>query len=754
MSGLPFSVLKRLKMDTGSLEAPIAWSEAMLAQAEQVLRLEFDAALRVLETSPARTQVYNARKVFFQKNKLPDQPLPLPGLERAAQLYRQAQKTVEQARIQAQNSWENALLAQYSVLQAWARDEGFQRALLLAAPGLLAQIPAFLAVAPAHFTKKERHIALSLAKYLTRMASKTTPFGRLAKVAMPLDAPEGDTDFLFDEAQAFTRQDTIKITPNVALLDAIYTVLLAYPVFYHSLSVRLHPMITDAQSARLQWWYFNGTNEAVQQTANNPTLQFIATLLLENGRSMPFSQLQAALSARSGADPTIADQYLNDLCDIGWLEWQFPESGFSPSWCGKLYQYLGFLEGGSAETVITDTAFLLHWLRTAARTLAFQPIEEALQTLRDTDDQVRAYFEKYAGEAPEIPMEQLFFEDVATHFDAEIPEEVLLQWQQTLRERLNAAPPAPFIGMRQKVAAILEQGPMDMATLAAEVPKSLGAHAVPARPISPLGVLVQPFRDSDGRWKAVLNALYPGGGKLFARWLFLFPAQNTELLRRFYRQFPQLVAFAAYRRSNINMHPPLTDRAVQLPGDATVSNELLAGDLRFELDDEGHIAVYAGGDRTPLLFTDPGLEELSARPALLQAVLLAGYPRAGKDLIAPPAWQSVADGLETRARATEGDWIWYRAAWRLEPAVVQGFLTNSGYAFFIQTRRWMLDNGIPTAFFIKNTLEKPQYVDLDSPISVILLEKMWRKMPDAIWIIEEVLPGPETEMLEMGLEWD
>ena len=36
-----------------------------------------------------------------------------------------------------------------------------------------------------------------------------------------------------------------------------------------------------------------------------------------------------------------------------------------------------------------------------------------------------------------------------------------------------------------------------------------------------MGALLQVFEEN-GNYKAVVNALYPGGGKLFARWLPLF----------------------------------------------------------------------------------------------------------------------------------------------------------------------------------------------------------------------------------------
>lgn len=165
----------------------------------------------------------------------------------------------------------------------------------------------------------------------------------------------------------FLQTTTEKGRPHPKLLEGFLEVLLELPVFYSSLSVQLSTYAPGLETVR-NW---------------------------TPGEQRPFQEL--------GIEPEAALELLRK----GVLSWVFPASTEEPGWASKLYQYLGFLEGGSSNTAVAETAFWLQWLRTAVRTLPFQEPQEAMETLQELHRQLGAYFEKYGKKIPDLRAEQL-----------------------------------------------------------------------------------------------------------------------------------------------------------------------------------------------------------------------------------------------------------------------------------------------------------------------------------------------------------
>lgn len=164
----------------------------------------------------------------------------------------------------------------------------------------------------------------------------------------------------------FLQKTSEKVRIHPALLTSFLEVLLDCPVFYSSLSVSQGATPADA--------------EVEQLFAHGPRVRW---------KELSCSPEQAM-----------------ELVYAGKLKWIFPTSTSDPSWASKLYQYLGFLEGGSREPLITETAFLLQWLRTAVRTLPFQEVSVAIETMEEIERQLKAYFERNQKVPPPAKSEE------------------------------------------------------------------------------------------------------------------------------------------------------------------------------------------------------------------------------------------------------------------------------------------------------------------------------------------------------------
>ncbi|HRI58884.1 MAG TPA: hypothetical protein PK228_04155, partial [Saprospiraceae bacterium] len=118
--------------------------------AAAAVRHAFDIALSALQASPLRTAVYNARREFFQKRKLPSASFiqrleQNRGRPEIVQLIESLDDWSRYLIAEGKNAheYENALFSNYRLLQRAAKDETLCRALLFASHDLLERLPSF-----------------------------------------------------------------------------------------------------------------------------------------------------------------------------------------------------------------------------------------------------------------------------------------------------------------------------------------------------------------------------------------------------------------------------------------------------------------------------------------------------------------------------------------------------------------------------------------------------------------------------------
>lgn len=757
-AGLPIAALDRLAGDFSAGTARLDETEALERAAARLLQQALDTALATLPESPGRTRLYNARRVFFQKQKLDAAALPeSPALRAAAQAWQQAHENLAAARQAVRDQYDEVLQRAFSALQALAGDGDFQRGLLFASHDLLAQIPDFQHIAPQDFTKKQRQTAYALAQYATRAAAKTSPFSRFTTVSMQAvenQEPVNETP-IFDENWPGVKA---VVTPNVALLPLLYDVLLRAPSFYRALPLRLNPCVTGLPAdGVLRWLYFDGVDESFQEMPASPSVSFIVKTLLDHDGSLAFRALLARLDETLEAPPEAREGFLLELAAIGLLEWQLPERGLSPGWCGGLYQFLGFLP--DAEPVVVEAAALLQWLRTAARTLPFQSVEEAHATQRETAGQVRSFLEKYGRRDPGISPEQIFYEDVETSVEAAVPPGVLRAltdrladcWQEKsvhaqpaakialltfFREKYADAPPPDFPAFCQQ---FLREGRNDLKhpkISPVELPRFSGK----------MGALLQIFQEN-GQWRAAVNALFPGGGKLFARWLHLFSASVREDLQAwwFNPQFPiSNFQFPSQGWHNANFQPELGLAGLAVPGGRTAARrELLLGALTVRAGAAG-LQLVDPANGQPLLLTDLGLEAPESRPPAMQVLWQLGVPHVSLEALAPgdADWRAGGPGWRFCPRREAGPLVLARASWQVWPAQLWPDLPADDCAAFLTLREKMAELRLPRRFFARFGAEKPRYFDQNSPLLMQLFVKHVRRQ-DTWILLTEMLPAPE-----------
>jgi hypothetical protein len=648
---------------------------------------------------------------------------------------------------QAHNLWQaafEALREQEQLALQQIANQGFMRnALLFCSHSLLLALPTFAAKSPADWDKKDRQLAFSLLRYYLRGCLQATPLGRFATVsAQRWDAaaePES-------EESPFAELDKQAVTPNVALLPAFYAVLLQHPAFYEALALRLNPSLLRSATG-FDWLHWDtAQQERLQHADAHDLLAEIADFMAHRpGQQAGYGLLKDFLVEKNFTQPEFSHQIISTLTQNGFLEWVLPESGRSASWCGNLYNFLGFLPS-SAQ--LSEAAYLLQWLRTAARTLAFQPIEAALATQQEAVALCRAFFEKYGGAFPDIPAEQVFYQDVAADVPLDVPpddiaslvEQVLAALPQQARQAseltkrlwhfaqqcLKPDESMPFLDFCRR---FLSESPAEQAA-GVQVP-------LPHR----VGALLRFFQMPDGAWHAQVVALYPGGGKMAARWLHLFPAQLRETLQA---QWPQgVLAFPWQRWYNANFQPPVGNGRLALPdGRAGEGLPLLRlNSLALRHGGSGELFLENMDDGTPVVFSQLGLENPENLPPTMRILWHLGMPAlsaADWQPQGPGNWQN---GVFVRQRLEYQRLVLKAAQWQVPQqtwADWQEAFPQEPALRFAAFRRRLVSLGLPRFFEARLPGHDPLHLDRDSPLQLQYLERCVQAAAGPFWLLEDL----------------
>jgi hypothetical protein len=647
--------------------------------------------------------------------------------------------------------WQDAFAHNIEALQALSRNEALQRALLFSSHDLLERLPVFQTSDPHQLNKAGRKIALSLWQYAARAAAKTTPLSRFALVSFLNTATEKA------ELPDFLLETKAVLSPNSALLPAFYTALLQRPDFRHALKVQLNPAL-QLRNGRLLWWQYQiaEETECLREAEAGPVYTELIQLLAQG--AIPYPDLLQALESWTELSRSEIEAWAEGLFEQGMLEWVWPVRGLESGWAGALYQLMGRIQG---DPVFDATAFCLQWLRGAARTIGFQAIEEAMQTQRNVQAECARYFEQQCMEGPPVPATQVLLEDAERPTALPAPKEILHQWAADLRKIWEkGARNHPSGALQQahvfsKAAALLQNGDSmpfpDFARAVLEMPHGTPGIVQPLPYQGPIGALLQVFQEENGEYKAVVNGLFAGGGKMFARWLHLTSGDALEQLRMRWMQLQDQdkqtiwCQFPFQSWSNANFQPSLAQFSLAVPGGrfANMPDSIRIADLQVCREND-FIFLKSPQSGKMVRTLELGLESIHEKTPIMQILWWLTHPYVSlRQCLEGLQKQRIGEGVIYMPRVERENLVLRRAEWEVEARVFKSWLRNSPEETFNSIHTAFNALQISSHFFAATDGERPQYFCRNIPVSMLLLEKMLHNTASTRLIITEMLPDPE-----------
>ncbi|MFE0046048.1 lantibiotic dehydratase [Streptomyces albireticuli] len=292
----------------------------------------------------------------------------------------------------------------------------------------------------------------------------------------------------------------------------------------------------------------------------------------------------------------------------------------------------------------------------------------------------------------------------------------------------------------------------------------------------------------DGDPMAVLNQSYGGFAFPFSRFTHCYDGEedggtlSDRVRHAAAAAQPEGAVFAeitgGFVTSNLNLHGRLTDYEIVCPGETSS----VPVEHRIHLDDL-YVEDDTAADRLVLRSRRLGREVVPLYLGYLVPLALPEIPRTllllSPTSMAPlDVWGGVPEGasgngVTSRPRVRYGGLVLSRRSWTAPASALPGRPAGSGpeadAAWFLAWRRWAAEHRLPRRVFATVTpagksggaaRTKPQYVDLDSWLSLSALDGLLKDPGDRV-VLREALPDEDglravsdrgTHVVELAVE--
>lgn len=700
---------------------------------------------------------------------------------------------------------------QYIVLRAFFQKQNIQKGLLQASHSLLSQIKKLDSKSPQNFKKKERQTLRSLAQYFYRIGTKTSPFSHFTTLDIL-----SERDGAFQNESLENEKSFFQF--NNFILAEIKELLLKEPSFFRQLELQVNPTVM-VKNEEFHFIKNDKNIETIQQIETEEILFVLCRIIIAQD-GIEFRSMVEELLKIVEADWSSLENYLLELVQVGFLEWQWGFSGLSFAWEEKLLERINSMRDFPSKNRLK---------------ICLDKMIQTKQRVKRSDVQTRFFLQKsIKGDLEKFGMkkiipELILFEDVQKPISIQLSINQIQPIIQSLDSLLRLLEPLVKNEMKNKISSCWQQNfreeksvpliyfykkfyqtptPNNNFTkseneyffekiklgikenVVVDEEGNLHFYTKDLKDIFPkkneqvstqYSGLFQ-FYSSEGKIKAIINGLTPGFGKLFGRFLPLFNDDITKQLQAWNTELKNdnvWVENVDASIFNANLHPPLLSFEIKnsgsqnaLPDEKQISikdieviwDEYLKEPVLVSLKNKKRISIFDFGfehpeNRSPMFQLLNGFSVPHATYRfflqLVNEVFIDDEPNEIKGF----RRVVIDEHLVLQRQSTEVPNSFFPKKEKSE--------TNSSY--FLNVQKCKKENNLSQFIFIKpiqNSADlssdfskdffKPQLIDLNSPIAIVLLQKVLEKHSGRVSIIEMLPSGDQLigdSVAEFAVQW-
>ncbi len=302
------------------------------------------------EDKKIQNKLLNLKRSIFNLKKLSE-----GELETAEQLlnaeskelfkeYQRINKSIEEVDEQASVLFHLEMPKIRMKLADTAGMPSLQKGLLLSSQALLNNTEDYRKQDLSRIRKKELKTEESLVKYLTRMTAKTSPFSTFTNLTTSTYG-----DFKQKPAGLHQEGEQHEMTSHISLNNNLYHYLrgmmLRLPDIYRNFQLRLNPTLT-LQDEVYVFLTNNNNVESFQRLPYNPVIELFHEFLTEKKAGISYREMVSEIIEGEyiEAEESDIEDYINQLINFGFIEFNIGVSGIDPFWDKKLIEVLSPVE--------------------------------------------------------------------------------------------------------------------------------------------------------------------------------------------------------------------------------------------------------------------------------------------------------------------------------------------------------------------------------------------------------------------------
>lgn len=342
IAGLPMKALRSLRFEqTTSLIADLLEHENELRLQAEPLSEALHSAIGATEDKQTRWHLIAIRRAIYQvqlpkAKDLNDRVWASLPEELASRICSWVERMQQWLALLAhgQTVLETEWAEKRQVLQALTKTASFQHGIILASKDLYTDFLKWSQTSSeGTIVHADRQTELGLFMYLSRMATKTSPFSTFMSSGRGYWVSDGP---VFTHSTRWQRLSSSELSWTIA--HRIAYELASWPEIRSMLNLRVNSSVREEGSVlRLLGWK---KGEAVIKLTNSPTLQLILQTIRSSEASSYESTVQAITQVDIQRQETEIRQFLDRLIKIGLLELDIGIPDQSPDYLGQLLTYL------------------------------------------------------------------------------------------------------------------------------------------------------------------------------------------------------------------------------------------------------------------------------------------------------------------------------------------------------------------------------------------------------------------------------